>query len=102
MYKKGEGVAPDYAQAKYWYEEVIKNDNEFSNPYYSLAYLYYYGNGVEKNLNKACENIIKNGVYIFPITSLKYQQKAGIFKFNKEKYNYISIITLYTMEYYFF
>lgn len=50
-YEMGIGVAQDYAAAVSWYQKAI--DEKYAKGYFGLAGLYYEGQGVPKNLERA-------------------------------------------------
>ena len=62
MYYSGKGVEEDTAQAAYWFGCAAENNDATAQ--YSLACLYFNGEGIERNIAKACallEAAICNG-----------------------------------------
>jgi TPR repeat protein len=53
LYEQGQGVVPDYAQARYWYERAAAAGN--ADAMYDLGMLYYYGKGVTQDYGRVRE-----------------------------------------------
>lgn len=51
MYENGEGVAQDFTRTLDWY--TVAGENGHSGSFNNIGCLYYYGEGVEKNYEKA-------------------------------------------------
>lgn len=51
LYQRGKGVEQDYPKAREWFEKGLEYDSY--NCSMDLSYLYFYGLGVNKDLNKA-------------------------------------------------
>lgn len=55
MYQYGQNVNQDFNAAADWYYKALQADNRNAYAAHNLAGLYYYGNGVQKNLAKSYE-----------------------------------------------
>jgi hypothetical protein len=51
MYRRGEGVSPDYAEAVNWYRKSAAQG--YPEAKYDLGYMYYYGYGVPQDRGEA-------------------------------------------------